>query len=356
VSERRRLRLGFVGAGWVAENAYAPGLAADSRLAATCVLDPDARRAARFAGLTGAVPVADFDAVLCAADAVVVCTPPDEHATAVRRAVAARKHVLCEKPVARRVAELELGPHADALLMASASIRLRTDVAQLLRWIADGRLGAVRRARLWWVRGAGVPAPGSWRTDPRHAPLGVLEDLGPHLLDIVAALVADDEAELAECELDCRFGGQPRAAGWFAAGTESTYVVPDVAHARIVTGRGIDIDVRAAWADGGAGDTAGIIVEGEHGRAECRGLFGFSTERREPEQLCRRAVEGKPVEARGFEPGPGLQIDAFRRMLRVFADFAAGLRPACAGAVDARRVAGWLEAAAARASFAEAVG
>ena len=62
------------------------------------VVEADASRAAVAADRTGAVVVTLAEAV-DQADAVVVATPPEFHALEVEAAVAAGRHVLCEKPL-----------------------------------------------------------------------------------------------------------------------------------------------------------------------------------------------------------------------------------------------------------------
>jgi len=62
------------------------------------VVEADAARAAAAAERTGAV-IASLAEAIEGADAVVVATPPEFHALEVEAAVAAGRHVLCEKPL-----------------------------------------------------------------------------------------------------------------------------------------------------------------------------------------------------------------------------------------------------------------
>jgi len=76
---------------------------------AVCVGSRDAARAQKFAEETGlAEGVGSYGAVLSATvDAVYVPLPTALHAEWLPKAAVAGKHVLCEKPVARSVEELE---------------------------------------------------------------------------------------------------------------------------------------------------------------------------------------------------------------------------------------------------------
>src|SRR5262245_48321595 len=87
-------------------------------------------------------------------EVIEVCTPGDSHAEISTAALAAGKHVLCEKPLANSVAE------AEAMVAAAASARLAgvramcgfnyrrvPALTHLHNLIAAGRLGTIRHIR-----------------------------------------------------------------------------------------------------------------------------------------------------------------------------------------------------------------
>ena len=112
----KKFRIGIVGTGGMA-NVHAteflkiPGV----ELAAVC--DVDAKRAGEFAAKHGgsAAVFTDFKKLLAEAsvDAISNVTPDSLHAPLSLQAIAADKHILCEKPLATN--------HADALSMARAA-------------------------------------------------------------------------------------------------------------------------------------------------------------------------------------------------------------------------------------------
>lgn len=126
-------------------------------------------------------------------DIVDIVTPGDSHAEIAVAALAAGKHVLCEKPLANTVAEAE--QMADAAARAARSgIRSmvgftyrRVPAATLMRdMIADGRIGDVRQVRAsyrqdWLVD---AEAPMTWRLDKDRAGSGSLGDIGAHAIDM----------------------------------------------------------------------------------------------------------------------------------------------------------------------------
>src|SRR5207237_1356778 len=153
------------------------------------------------------------------------------------------------------------------------------------------QLGRLRRLGLGWWRHRGVPAPGSWRTQAAISPGGVLEDLGPHLLDIAAGIVTAARLPLAEpaavvrSRLERRGGAADGGASWFG-GEHATYDAPDHCAAELRLSSGCTLALEIAWTDPRPDDEVRIHVEGDDGQATLTGLLGFSTARRQREQTC----------------------------------------------------------------------
>ena len=103
-----RIGIGLIGCGGIARSAHLPALAALSeRVELRATADIDAAAAKLAAAPWGAVHSTDYRTVLGRPDiaAVIVATPEYLHAEQVSAAAAAGKHVLCEKPLARTLAE-----------------------------------------------------------------------------------------------------------------------------------------------------------------------------------------------------------------------------------------------------------
>lgn len=337
----RVTRVALFGAGWIADKAYLPPLIEHPRLRVVAVYDPVAARARALAArCPGAIAVAEVGAALMSSEASIICASAAEHLALLEACRDAGHRMLCEKPVLRTTAELAaLGPDGLARTMGSATMRMRGDVATLLGWISDGRIGPPRRIRLAWLRHAGVPSPGSWRTQAAYSPGGVLEDLGPHLLDIVTALVPHGRGEVRAAALRHR-GLAGASAAWFD-GTSGAYDAPDHCVARLALGD-CEVELELAWTDPVDGDRVTIEVEGPGGRAELDGLLGFSTDRRQPAQRC--VIEaGALSERRTFPFGPAVQHLAFAASLDRFAAFCAGEAAAVSDGASIARVATWIE-------------
>src|SRR5688572_20419637 len=99
------IRLGFVGAGFIARfhHLMLAGSSADNEIVG--VVDADPERARAFAELTGAEVVPTVEELCTQVDAVFVCTWTSAHHEAVAAAVAAGLPVFCEKPLAPSLAD-----------------------------------------------------------------------------------------------------------------------------------------------------------------------------------------------------------------------------------------------------------
>jgi predicted dehydrogenase len=192
------LGAGLVGAGNVARWLYLPRLRrpyAPFRLKA--VYDSDTEAARRAAEPLGAEVCASLEALTRRPDveAVFVCTPVQFHREAVLAALAAGKHVLCEKPLGRSLEEAramrEAARHAGKMNMVDFSYRFRPDLHFVGQIIRSGMLGRIHH--LWgsisqgqWFTEDGRPS--RERTDAapwKYGPEGsVVLDLVPHLLDL----------------------------------------------------------------------------------------------------------------------------------------------------------------------------
>jgi myo-inositol 2-dehydrogenase / D-chiro-inositol 1-dehydrogenase len=96
------LRLGMIGAGWIADR-HLESVAELDGVAVAAVADLDPDRARRVAGAAGATAHDDWEAMLHTEklDAVLICTPPMAHRDPCIAAVERGLGVYLEKPVAR---------------------------------------------------------------------------------------------------------------------------------------------------------------------------------------------------------------------------------------------------------------
>jgi predicted dehydrogenase len=187
------LRGALIGFGTIAAKAHLPAWQSLGDVAIVAAADTSA--AGREAFLQARPDGRWYESVedLLAAerlDFVDICTPPASHAALIQRALDARLHVLCEKPLVTRA--------ADALAVAAAAEAAGRVVHTVHNWleapvcarisalVAEGAIGAVRSLRWRTLRpaaAAGVDSGGeNWRLDPAIAGGGILFDHGWHAL------------------------------------------------------------------------------------------------------------------------------------------------------------------------------
>ena len=132
-------------------------------------------------------------------DAVIVATPPFAHREHTTMALAAGKHVLCEKPFALNVPEAEnmvkaANEQGRFLAVCSGRERLGIGPATARRLIRAGELGDVYHVRSsgYRLRGRPIsdnPNAGRWFVDKSRAGGGALIDIGVYHLDQVLWLL-----------------------------------------------------------------------------------------------------------------------------------------------------------------------
>ncbi len=142
-----RLRLGVIGAGaWGRNHVRTAAGLADAELA--CVCDTlDSVRETVTRQYPGAFVTADVDALLERVEAVVIASPATTHAEFARRAIAAGKPCLVEKPFALRVADAEgvaqAASAAGVPVLAGHLLVFHPAVDALRALVAGGELGRV---------------------------------------------------------------------------------------------------------------------------------------------------------------------------------------------------------------------
>ena len=191
------VRVAVVGLGSAATRAHIPTLQALSergavQIAGVCDRDPAKRAQVQRMGVD-APGFGDngemLDAV--APDLLVIATPPSAHLDEIAAAVTRCVHVLCEKPLGLRDADVATlrsltGRHPE---LAVATVHQYV-YAQAWAWLARAAAGAVQSGEPFSLRvlverpGTDPLAAGGWRTDIEHEG-GILGDHAVHYLSLM---------------------------------------------------------------------------------------------------------------------------------------------------------------------------
>jgi predicted dehydrogenase len=189
---RKPLKIGIVGLGKMGDiRAKAIRDSDDTVLA--CGTDPMPPKS----GFEDMSILPDYRAVMESdIDAVFVCTPNRSIPEVAEAALDAGKHVFCEKPPGRNLADIERIMEAERrnpglAVKIGFNHRYHYGVLEAKKIVDSGLYGDVL-----WVRGVygksdGPGKPGGWRSDPAVAGGGILLDQGIHMLDLFRYFCGD---------------------------------------------------------------------------------------------------------------------------------------------------------------------
>lgn len=141
-----------------------------------------------------------------AVDVVDITSPNALHHEMALAAIAAGKHVYCEKPLSVTLAEAEemaAAARSKGVKTMVAFNNIKTPAAMLARQLIDrGDIGVPMRFRGWFDQGFfnDPDLPFSWRCTRREAGSGALGDLGSHVISVAQYLMGDVESVVAQSQ------------------------------------------------------------------------------------------------------------------------------------------------------------
>ncbi len=194
----KTIRWGLIGAGWIATKAIAPAMHAAADTIVQGVASRDLKRAQALNPVT---TYSSYEALINdpLVDAVYISLPNHLHCQWSVKALNAGKHVLCEKPFAMNVSEVESMAQAardnNRLLVEAVSSRWHPRMIRLVDYVKAGNIGEVISIDSSFTFPASLD--GNYRLSPDMGG-GALFDVGVYPLHAIAALIGNDAKVVIE--------------------------------------------------------------------------------------------------------------------------------------------------------------
>ena len=197
----KAIRWGLIGAGWIATKAIAPAMHATPNAIVQAVASRDHKRSQSLNPIT---IHNDYEALINnpLVDAVYISLPNHPHCEWTVKALNAGKHVLCEKPFAMNVAEVETMVQAardnNRILVEAVSSMWHPRMVRLVEYVRNGNIGEIISIDSSFTFPAELE--GNYRDSPAMGG-GALYDIGVYPLHVIAALIGDDaKVEIESCD------------------------------------------------------------------------------------------------------------------------------------------------------------
>lgn len=190
------MKFGLIGAGGIGQvRAKAVGKVAGCELVALADVDQDRARA--LAPSTAVSIYTDYQRMLAdeRVDAVIVSTPPQFHEEIVVAALAAGKHVLCEKPLANRLDAcrrmVEAAGSAGKTLATGFNHRYFPAVQFVKQTLESGLIGELDHVRAFAGHTGLDQFSAAWMYDQKAIGGGALMDNGIHIIDLTRYILGE---------------------------------------------------------------------------------------------------------------------------------------------------------------------
>ncbi|MEM6313156.1 MAG: Gfo/Idh/MocA family oxidoreductase [Planctomycetota bacterium] len=224
------LKVACIGTGGIV-NAHMPGWEKSTDAEVVAGADPNAENLKTWGEKHGVTRLHEnVDDVLTDPDIDVIdiCTPNKFHTDLTLRALAAGKHVLCEKPLAPTVAEvrqiIDARDKSGKLVMTAQHFRFMDHAIALKGLIDAGRLGSVYHSRAWWLRRAAIPTTPGFLSMAQSGG-GPCIDLGVHILDFTLHMLGSPRPVAVAGTTVTKLANQPNAWSEFGGPLEDPAAV-----------------------------------------------------------------------------------------------------------------------------------
>src|SRR3984893_4677674 len=203
----RPVGVALVGLGWWGQKMLTVLAAAPADIRVVRAVEPNLETVQALCAAKSIALSADYADALAdpAVEAVVLATPHALHGGQIEAAVAAGKHIFCEKPLALTKAGAEkavrLCRDAGLVLGMGHERRWEPPIADMLAKADAGELGRIHQIEADFSHDKFLALDRSnWRLQADQAPAGGMTATGIHLLDLSVRLLGPAESVLCICE------------------------------------------------------------------------------------------------------------------------------------------------------------
>ncbi|HXT06692.1 MAG TPA: Gfo/Idh/MocA family oxidoreductase [Roseiarcus sp.] len=204
---REPVGIALVGMGWWGQKMLSVLQAAPADIRVVRAVEPDVEAVRALCGENGVALSGEYADALRdpRVEAVVLATPHALHVSQIEAAVAARKHVFCEKPLALTKAGAEkavaLCREAGLILGMGHERRWEPPVKAMLAKADAGELGRIHQIEANFSHDKFLALDrNNWRLKANQAPAGGMTATGIHLLDLSVRLLGPAQSVLCICE------------------------------------------------------------------------------------------------------------------------------------------------------------
>lgn len=275
------LKIGIIGAGGMT-NYHVPGFrSAGAEVIALCDVNPAAAQKTAAKHNIGRVftDVADMLKSMPELDAVSVIVPNKFHAPLALQALAAGRHVFCEKPPAlnakQMAAMLAAAKKAKRKLMFNFNNRARPESYTMMDYVRSGAVGTINTCQAKWIRRAGIPGFGGWFTTKALSGGGPLIDL-LHMVDLGLFFMGYPEpAHILARTYDTHITDKAFKGPWGIPDVaQGTTDVEAAAHGFITFKSGQAMSFQVSWAEMNQREEVSVAFQGTKAGGLVRRLFG----------------------------------------------------------------------------------
>ncbi len=197
-------------------------------------------------------------------DIIDICTPNIYHYDTIKKALAAGKHIYCEKPLAvsqEQAYELALlAKRSGKICNVVFNNRHLAPVMRALELICEGRIGRVLSFSCEYLHNSCLDTsrPAGWKQNLDICGGGVLFDLGSHAIDLIYALCGEFESVYGMPQIAYPTRAGANGTAWQTNADEAFYMICKLKSGAIGT-------ITVSKLVGGANDDLSFCIYGEKG-------------------------------------------------------------------------------------------